>query len=170
MNSKNPLVFSAKYAWLTLKHKWFVFRAGRELDVPVMRLLKHDLSKFGPHELVHYGRQFFGPKDKPEEFNKCWLHHQNHNDHHWEYWIRRTGHNRATGTETTILPMDPDAATEMVADWMGASRAYEGKWPTPGDWPWLKENFNKVQVHPATRLLLEEILEDYAFFNRPYIR
>jgi hypothetical protein len=46
---------------------------------------------------------------------------------------------------------------EMIADWIGASRAYEGKWPKD-NWPWLAKNFSKVRVHPNTRLLLLKIL------------
>lgn len=157
---RNPVVFSAKYAWLTIKHKWFVFRAGRRLGVPVLRLLKHDLSKFGLAELVHYGRAFFGPADQPMDFSKCWLHHQNHNDHHWEYWILRTNHDLDSGSLRSV-PMARDATTEMVADWMGACRTYDGHWPEIGNWPWLKENFTKIQVHPETRRTLVAMLEKY---------
>jgi hypothetical protein len=74
-----------KYFWLTLKHKWFVFISGLKLGVPIWRLIKHDWTKFLPSELPHYQRQFFGAADDPRGYIKCWLHHQNSNDHHWEY-------------------------------------------------------------------------------------
>ena len=85
-----------RYFWLTVKHRWFVLLAGLRVGCPLWRLLTHDLSKFGWSELRHYQRRFFGKADRPEQFIRCWLHHQNHNDHHWEYWIPRSGHNRCT--------------------------------------------------------------------------
>jgi hypothetical protein len=47
----------------TLKHKAFVFRAGLRTRAPLVRLLLHDMSKFGPAEVHHYARQFFGAAD-----------------------------------------------------------------------------------------------------------
>ena len=32
------------------KHKYYVYKAGRKMDVPRIKLLKHDLSKFRPSE------------------------------------------------------------------------------------------------------------------------
>lgn len=134
------------YAWLTLKHKWFVLLAGLRLDCSWWRLLTHDLSKFSWAELPHYQRQFFGKKNQPWNFIRAWIHHQNRNDHHWEYWIPRTGHNRCEPAypDNVPVPMPQEAVLEMVADWMGASRAYEGRWPTPDNWPWLDKNLKTV--------------------------
>lgn len=151
-----------KYLILTLKHKWFVFLAGLRTGCPIWRLITHDLSKFLPSELPHYQRQFFGAKDQPYEFIKCWLKHQNRNDHHWEYWIPRTGHSRCippyADNEPIYMPFE--ACQEMVADWMGAGRAYEGKWPDVNNWTWWKENINKIamNMHPDSVEHLREIL------------
>lgn len=147
------MLATLKYAWLTWKHKWFVYVAGRKLGCPRWRLIKHDLSKFSPSELPHYGRQFFGKADDPEGFIRCWIHHQNSNEHHWEYWIPRTGHNRCDPPYPDGQPIriPRDAMLEMVADWMGASRAYEGSWPTE-EWKWWNNSWTKVlpNLHPDT--------------------
>ena len=146
------------YLWLTCKHKWFVLVAGLTMvgGVPLWRLLLHDWTKLTPSELPHYQRQFFGKADDPEGFVRCWLHHQNRNAHHWEYWIPRTGHTRCAPPypDDQPIPMPGWAWREMVADWMGASRAYEGHWPAPGTWTWLKKNYGKVRprLHPWTRV------------------
>ena len=147
------------YLWLTIKHKWFVLYAGREF-CSLWRLIKHDWTKFLTSELPHYQRQFFGKKDDPEGFIRAWIHHQNSNDHHWEYWIPRTGHNRCTTPypDNMPIPMPMAACEEMVADWLGASRAYTGKWPTNDDWPWMKENASKLRLHDDTRYRLSLIL------------
>lgn len=148
------LVPTLRYMWLTTKHKAFVFRAGLETGAPWWRLAIHDWSKYTPAEAPHYGRQFFGAKDDPNGFARAWLHHQNVNPHHWEYWISRTGHDRASHLKGSLrMPMW--AVREMVADWLGASRAYEGTWPKDWkSWRWLRENLrSKVlpRVHPETR-------------------
>ena len=152
-----------KYFWLTIKHKWFVLIAGLKIDTPLWRLLKHDLSKFTPSELPHYGCQFFGRANNPLGFIGCWVHHQNRNDHHWEYWIPRTGHNRCTPPypDDKSIPMPIAAVKEMVADWVGASRAYEGRWPTKDNWPWMDKNLDGIlkRLHPETRVDVLETLK-----------
>ena len=153
-----------RYAWLTIKHRWYVFLAGIPLRVPLWRLLTHDLSKFYPSELRHYGRQFFGKADDPSGFVLCWTRHQNRNDHHWEWWIPRTGHNRCEPPypDGQPIPMSVAAIREMVADWMGASRAYSGQWPSD-DWPWLEGAKDAMRLHLETREILNDILHTYGW-------
>lgn len=138
------LIWAAQYAWLTVKHKWWVLLAGRKVGgIPFWRLLVHDLSKFGPHELFAYGRQFFGDKGDPDGFAEAWLHHQNVNPHHWEYWMPRTGHVRSDPAMKMPppLPMPDTYVREMVADWMGASKAYTGSWDMTD---WLDKNLPRI--------------------------
>lgn len=144
------MVPTLKYFLLTIKHKWFVLIAGRRIGVNWWRLIKHDWSKFLPSELPHYGRQFFGMNDDPLGFSICWLKHQNRHEHHWEYWVPRTGHSRGGFDDNQPLPMPSQAVREMIADWLGASRAYEGKWPDCSDWAWVKHNLDKMKLHPQT--------------------
>lgn len=200
------------YFWLTLKHKWFVFLAGLKTKAPLYNLIVHDWTKLTPAELPHYQRQFFGDKGDPEGFNRAWVHHQNANPHHWEYWISRMAHNRGGDKEkvrvcahqpeigpyqifyqdreicevgtwgtlrpgedswewyhdatlieqslkaTTPLPMPEKYVREMVADWMGAGRAYTGSWD---DLPkWLEQNAEKMILHPKTVVLLWGVLSE----------
>lgn len=157
------LVPTLKYVWLTLKHKAFVFRAGLRTRAPIWRLLIHDWSKFTPAEAPHYGRQFFGDRSDPTGFAKAWVHHQNHNPHHWEYWISRTGHDRASHLDGS-LEMPEWAVREMVADWFGASRAYGGAWPRDWkSWTWMRDNLQArilPRVHPRTRECILKVLSE----------
>jgi hypothetical protein len=159
--------YTAKYLWLTAKHRWFVMLAGLRIGCPLWRLVTHDLSKFRLSELPHYGRQFFGNADDPSGFIRCWLRHQNRNDHHWEWWIPRTGHNRCDPpfVDGEPLRMSSGAMLEMMADWMGASRAYSGSWPTP-DWQWLATNNERMQLHPETRRDINRQLTKHGFLVR----
>ncbi len=151
-----------RYFFLTLKHKWFVLLAGRQLKVSAWKLIIHDWSKFFPSELPHYGRQFFGKADDALGFAICWAKHQNRHPHHWEYWVPRTGHswNDAPYKDNEPLPMPESAAREMVADWMGASRAYEGHWPNPHNWKWLSQNRPKMCLHPNSLHLIDKIVQE----------
>ena len=155
-----------KYFFLTIRHKWFVFIAGRKIGVPLLRLIKHDWSKFMPSELPHYQRQFFGKADDPLGFIICWIRHQNRHEHHWEYWIPRTGHNRCNPPypDNKPIPMPINAIKEMAADWLGASRAYEGQFPKSlREWGWFNGNFKDINIHTETRTMILKILSDYFF-------
>lgn len=135
-----------RYLLLTLKHKWFVFLAGQKLGVPLYLLILHDWSKFSWDELPHYQRQFFGDAADPLGFSYAWNHHQKANKHHWEYWIPITGHSKGGYQDMSPLPMPEKYALEMIADFMGANRAYEGKWPGT-TWPWWEKNRDKILSH-----------------------
>lgn len=157
-----------QYLLLTLKHKWFVFLAGLKLGVPVLQLILHDISKLMPWELPHYQRQFFGKANDPKGFINCWIHHQNHNKHHWEYWIPRTGHNRCNPQYPDDVPVEmPERyVKEMIADWLGAGRAYEGKWPDQ-NWKWFEVNYPKIRkrLHKNTDYLIAEIVIKKRLFD-----
>ncbi len=152
---------TAKYVWLTLKHKYFVFRAGLKTGAPIWRLLIHDYSKLLPSEAPHYGRQFFGDKSDPLGFTYAWNHHQKNNPHHWEYWIPATGHNRGGFQDNAPLPIPEHFIREMIADWLGASRAYEGTFPTSrAEWNWFNKNFDGLKLHPDSKQRALEILAE----------
>ena len=149
-----------RYFWLVFKHKWFVLLAGLRLGgVPLWRLLIHDWTKFLDYK--YYNDFFFGSGRDEAGFAYAWLRHQNRHPHHWEYWIPRTVHNRLDGrnfSDNAPLDMPEWAIREMLADWLAASRSYEGKWPKHGDWPWLQTGFGKLRVSAATAARLRELL------------
>jgi hypothetical protein len=153
-----------QYGWLTLKHKYFVFRAGLKTGAPLWRLLIHDWTKFTWSQYPHYQRQFFGDKSDQDGFNRAWLHHQNRSPHHWEYWMLRTSHDRGTPklADNAVLPMPMKIVREMVADWLGASRAYahDDKWPNINDWPWYRSSYPKKVMHELTRQRVQQVLTE----------
>lgn len=162
MPQTRKLLWAAKYAWLTIQHKWWVFLAGLKLGVPLWQLIIHDFSKFGRHELFAYGRQFFGDKGDPLGFQRAWLHHQNHNPHHWEYWIPRTNHVRSGIMKESPIVMPLPYIREMVADWMGASKAYTGSWDMTD---WLEKNLPLIgpRLNPVTIADLKSILKSLGY-------
>ena len=152
----SKIKWSLQYAWLTVKHKYFVFLAGRDLGLGCWQLLIHDLSKFTAVELPAYGRSFFGDKGDPDGFARAWLHHQNVNPHHWEYWMPRTGHVQSGPKPPAPLEMPEKYVREMIADWLGASRGYTGSWDMTD---WLAKHLPRIEtnLHPTTARLVRKL-------------
>lgn len=159
-----------KYLSYVLRHKWFVFVAACKLGIP-WRGLVHDLSKFSPAEWFPYVEHFHGKKAKawrdntgyykPTDtgdpaFDVAWLHHANHNDHHWQYWTQVEDDQKSV----KVHPMPDARRREMLADWRGAGRA-QGK---PDTLAWYTKNRDKMLLHPDTRAWIEEQL-GYSVIN-----
>lgn len=140
-----------KHLRSVLVHKWYVFRAGRMVGASLWRLLVHDFSKFRPREFVPYAVYYQGDRSKWKDgekelyelnYQRAWLSHLHANDHHWQHYILRNDEDRVQ-----ILPMSWPAVREMVADWMGAGRTYQGTYDMT---PWLKSSLGKTVMHPVT--------------------
>lgn len=150
------MVNKIKHLCLILKHKWYVFKIGRQLDVPLWRLIKHDMSKFLPSEFPHYVIQFYGNFCQKRDNEKHWKRslelHYKRNDHHWEHWNKFEG------------AMAPEAIREMLADWISAEIVYDNRnYFNPNlCMDWFRTNYNKVaHVDSTTILFLNQILQTY---------
>jgi hypothetical protein len=141
-----------------LRHKWFVFIAGLKLRVPLWRLIIHDWSKFALSEFPQYARAFQGDYSQSSadknrvdgDFQRAWLHHIHHNPHHWQYWIYKS-----SGSGDVLFDIPETYVREMIADWMGASRAYTGSFDMR---EWLDKNWTRVHLSSATENLAKRIL------------
>lgn len=92
----------------------------------------------------------------PDEWKRAWHHHWSKNPHHWEFWLDYDG----TPDEfENPRPMPETYAMEMVADWMGAGRAYTGTWDARD---WYAKNREQIKLHGETRGLVEWLLEAVA--------
>jgi hypothetical protein len=149
------------YLRYVLRHKWFVLVACVRLGIP-WRGLWHDWTKFLPVEWFPYVRLFYGKGRTREslgdysadavrdgDFEVAWNHHQKHNDHHWQYWVR-------VGDDGTLLclPMFSAARREMLADWRGVGRALGD----PDTQAWYLAHRDAMKLHPDTRAWLEQQL------------
>lgn len=150
-----------RLVWFLLKHKWFILIAGRQTGAPLWRLLIHDLSKLTPSEFSYYVG-YVNDNGGQVKYAWAWLHHQNNNPHHWEYWIPRSSHYLTAGAfpANEPVPMPDWAIKEMVADWMASRRANSGKWPTEQDWPWLRDTYKSITLHDETRNKVDRLLEN----------
>lgn len=153
-----------KFLWTLLKHKWYVLKAGRLTGVPLWRLLVHDWNKFTLSEFGRYARNFQGdysksPVDRGQvsaEFTFAWLHHENRSPHHWGYWIPRTG--QSAGKP---LPMPVTQVREMIADFMGASKAYTDSWNIA---TWLNKTGPEMHLHSETLNIVNDVMIGIGYF------
>ena len=157
-----------KYIRKVVRHKWFVFVEACKLGVPWLGIT-HDMSKFRLREMLPYAKYFNGEylsavmvmeypgyKGPVQEtvdaaFDVAWNEHQKCNRHHWQYWLLV---NDNSEPQVKTLPMPEKYVREMVADWIGAGKAY-GNTDTLG---WYKENKDKQVMHTATRSRVEELI------------
>lgn len=157
------------YFFRVIKHKYYVFLSCKKLGVPIFIAIWHDMDKFLPKEFIPYARVFFDKNGKPNkiysdkssydpnnikpvsEFSFAWLLHQR-NKHHWEAWV-------SIGDCGNLkpLPIPEIYLREMVADWMGAGMAYDGKSNPNG---WYFKNKYSIVMEKNSRILLEVLLDD----------
>jgi hypothetical protein len=160
-----------KYLQYVLRHKWFVFQAGRLLHVNWFQLLIHDWSKFTIGEWFPYVYFFYrrpnqpmgagktGYMHKPGQdiaFDVAWNHHQKVNKHHWQFWVLIRDND---DPKFLALPMPTKYVREMVADWMGAGMAQNN----PDVGAWYQNNREKLILHPQTRGSVEGYLDALGF-------
>lgn len=160
-----------KYLSYIVRHKWWVLIACLRRGL-IWQGIVHDWSKLLPSEWMPYAHFFYGYKPTDAErshamrvigydpdpsnesvrarFDRAWLAHQHRNPHHWQHWILRED-----SGDTFPIEMPRRFAVEMVCDWDGAGRAITGKWDTSS---WYFKNRDKIQLHPNTRRLVEELM------------
>lgn len=122
----------------------------------------HDLSKYTDEEYCPYDDFFYPEEDElgsSEEireryFEYAWLHHQNTNRHHWQYWV-------LINDEDGIKPLNMPYVDvcEMVADW--GSFAYQKKDGSELI-KWYESHKDKMILHENTRKLVENLVQKLA--------
>lgn len=157
-----------KHFKLVSKHKWYVFKTACEAGIPI-RGFMHDMSKFSPIEFFNSAKYYTGdrsPIDNEKEdkgYSYAWLHHRGHNPHHWEYWID----NLSDGGVPLKMPYK--FVKEMICDWIGSGKAYEGKnWTKESPINFFMKRYEKGQIkmHRDTANICIQILERYRNPNR----
>ena len=148
------------YLRYVLRHKWFVWLAGRAVGLSSWRGLVHDWSKLLPSEWTPYVHHFYTPEggrnhwlrdDLDDTFNRAWNYHQKRQPHHWQYWVLRFDDG-----QMLALPMPEVYVRELVADWAGAGRAITGR--ARETWEWYERNRHRMLLHPDTSALIERLL------------
>lgn len=147
-------------------HKWWVFYYCCKFGMPITGLL-HDLSKFSPTEFFESVKYYSGtrsPIDACKEdigWSRAWMHHKGRNKHHYEYWQD----NFDNGGQPLLMPFKYNL--EMLCDYLGAGRAYNGKKFTYAgecNW-WLMKQQKPLAMHPVNKMFIEGMLHSFAMPN-----
>lgn len=153
-----------KYIATLTDHITYVIEAGRNIGVPMDQLWIHDDSKWTADEFPGYALHFQGG-GAPDAFASAWLHHIHHNPHHWNYWLFADGYSpKGSQVESGAVEMPEKYALEMIADWMGAGRAYTGSWDMTD---WLLENIPRIRLHSKTALYVMSMLDKFGYQEIP---
>ena len=161
------------YLNYVLRHKWYVFRECQRVGI-TWRGIVHDFSKFSRAEWEPYVCTFYNPDGSKRDvrdatghydpttlgkaFDVAWLHHIQHNPHHWQHWV-------LLEDSGAVKPLDMPSVYiwEMIADWYGAGRAIHGA-PLRCESSiyhyeelrsWYLANRDKMQMHEHTRRRVE---------------
>lgn len=148
------------YLRYVLRHKWNVLQASKLVGVPLWQALVHDASKFLPEEWTPYVQCFYAPDGskryvESREFTNAWNLHQKRNLHHWQAFVVMMDNG-----SVFPIPMPGKYVREMVADWVGANIAITGGNNVV---EWYCKNWRKMNLHPDTRLQVENLLERFGF-------
>ncbi len=148
-----------------LKHKWWVYQYAKLLGIP-WRGLIHDMSKFHPVEFWESVRYWTGtsspiPRCKADKgYSLAWQHHKGHNPHHYEYWVD----NLDQGGVPIKMPWKD--LLELVADYLGAGKAYNGsKFTLKGEYAWWQNQLKvgeKTKMHKSTKNMVDFIFHMFA--------
>jgi hypothetical protein len=149
------------------RHISYVQEAGAKIGVHPRQLEIHDNSKWSDAEFQAYAKHFHGG-GVPDLFASAWLRHIHLNPHHWQHWIYPDGYTpKGSNIEKGVVQMPNIYALEMVADWMGASRAYTGSWDMK-DWLW--KNMPKIRVHSETAEFLRQTLDTLGYADVVWVQ
>lgn len=153
-----------------LTHKWWVFYYACKLGI-VWRGIKHDMSKFSPTEFWESVRYWTGTKSPipvckaDKGYSLAWQHHKGRNPHHYEYWVDKLDRGGVA------IKMPWKDLLELVADYLGAARAYLGKNFTlqgEADW-WRNKRKENIKMNEETQDALSIIFGTFAIFNKVFL-
>ena len=154
-----------------IRHKYWVYKFGKDLGLGSTQLLLHDISKLSWTELWE-GARFYKKDQSPvplarkaQGYSRAWIHHFHHNPHHceyWEYW---------NGGYSTPLRMPLKYILEMIADWLAANKVYHHDyhdcWKTllNDQVAWWNTNRGgfRAMLEPRTFNVVEEIMKDIEY-------
>ena len=148
-----------------LIHKYWVFRYAKQLGIPYQGLL-HDLSKFSWIEFSESAKFYQGGKSSPinaakeaQGYSLAWQHHKGRNPHHYEYWTDKYD------VGTIALKMPFKYVVEMIVDYLGAGKVYQGKaFTLKGEYDWWKTKLKECppKMHIETQNFVSYILNRFS--------
>ena len=145
-------------------HKYWVFKYAKKIGIPWQGLI-HDLSKFSWTEFSESVKFYQEGKSSPivaakkaQGYSLAWQHHKGRNPHHYEHWTDKYDDG------TIALKMPFKYILELIADYLGAGRAYQGKDFTPEkEYKWWKNLIDNkdIMMHEETKYFISWALHKF---------
>lgn len=152
----NDHIGGVKSSWYNVLKPYMVENGYEQyiIDLAESNINEHDLSKLEDEEFIPYCNHFYPHGDDFHDdepaFDLAWLHHQNVNPHHWQYWvlIRDSGE---------IVPMDMpiDYICEMLCDW----HSFSYKNPESTALVWYNDNKDSFKFSDKTREIVDTLIQ-----------
>jgi hypothetical protein len=144
------------YGKYVVEHKKHVYEAGRELGVPRLQLLKHDMSKFKPKQFVTYRDWFQGPKGVKGTNNKeTYQAFRNSVDDHYNSSWNAGHHWRKHNLAPYQVPLQD--RLESLADWYSVGKT--NKFPNSDNFKqWYYSRRIHLPIDQQTKNEVERIL------------
>ena len=104
------------------KHKWYVYKFGRRLNVPLLKLILHDMAKLHPYEIVGYIAGFYLSDNdgsntnkiiRDEKLTRAFCHHCNRCTHHFEHYVQGATFNNIAHSSTSRLVCGSNSIQEI---------------------------------------------------------
>lgn len=115
----------------------------------------HDKSKYDIEEFIAYRMKFYpstsdtkSKEDVDELFNLAWLHHQNNNPHHPEYWVL------IDDGKVKALDMPNIYIAEMLLDWEAMSMKFHDN-----TYKYYYEKGKNKILSDKTRATIESVID-----------
>ena len=123
--------------------------------------ITHDLSKFSRTEFLRSVKYWndeissLANEKRINGYSETFLHHRGRNPHHYEYWIDNHGIN------DTCVRMPYKYAVELICDWIGAGRAYQGKdFTYKKEYDYVHNKLSWAKMHQDTKCFVDFVFEN----------
>lgn len=129
---------------------------GRVMRINEDQLAVHDSSKYELDEMVPYIMwHTMELRDKETEalYYGAYSKHVHRNEHHFNHWLLPLYGDISEGSSAELrkLSMPPEYIDEMIADWHGANKSYQGHWDIS---EWFNENIPNMLMHEDNTLYM----------------
>lgn len=129
--------------------EWRAYREAFYGKPPYMYI--EDLGSGIKHVLLGEEAEKKWRDDVSLNFKYAWLHHQHRNKHHWQFWCLKEDSGKLLA-----LDMPEKFIREMVADWVGAGYAINGRVEVQD---WYAKNSQHMKLSERTKKRVEELLQ-----------
>lgn len=151
-------IHNVQRAWSEILRPYLVEQGidEEELQEIDLRIKAHDASKIDVEEYPAYAEWFYGEHtdegEAKDAFDIAWLHHQNCNDHHWQYWVLIQDTDEP---KYLSLDMSKEAIYEMLCDW----HSFSAKDPKSTAYSWYNNNKENMLLSDNTIELVDSLID-----------